>query len=229
MAQLNEWAMGKPVSLVMIAKQSAVGSESLFKWIKSIKVEELLGDHITVPALKEWLSLYKDHKHLEKRLIEIFKGLGGIAEYGANLVESIFEGVRYIRKIGVEDFKKEIENISEDEWSEIKKEGQNQREELYKLNLNDIQSDIDGKIDEELNKRIIKASKKPEMLFLIKVWVPCFFLYGELPNRLFEKAKLGDIDAIEKILRVDPSVIGDPKYVNISTTQVGRRTIRNLT
>ena len=211
MRGLNEWAKGKPLGLVMIGQQFATGTEPLFKWLRSIKGEELLTDYITPPSLKEWLSLYKDQRHLEKRLIEIFKGIGGIAEYGANMAELFLEFIRYIKKKGIESINKEWEKLSVEERSEILKEGQRQLEEVGKLHSYDIESDIDGKADEELNKRIIKALKTPEMLFLIKVWAPCFFLYGELPKRVFEKARLGDIDAIEKILRVDPSVIGDQK------------------
>ncbi len=213
MNQLDKWAIGRHLGLVIMAQQSATGAESLFKWVKSIKVEEKLADYEIIPPLKEWLSLYEDQRHLEERLIEIFKGFGGIAESGAKITESIFELAMYIEKVGVENIKNEWEKLSAEERSEIFKGGQKQWAEIYKLNLNDIQSDIDGKDDEELNKRLIEALKEPEMLFLFKVWAPCFFLYGELPNRLFEKAQLGDIDAIEKILRVDASVIGDPKIV----------------
>ena len=88
--KLTDWAKGKALDLVVIAaQQSAVSAEPLFKWLKSLEVEEVLGDRITPPTLREWLNLNKEHRHLEERLIEIFKGLGGIAEYGTNLVESI--------------------------------------------------------------------------------------------------------------------------------------------
>ena len=36
--------MGKPLGLVIIAQQGAVGAETFVKWLKSIKVEERLGN-----------------------------------------------------------------------------------------------------------------------------------------------------------------------------------------
>lgn len=66
-----------------------------------------------------------------------------------------------------------------------------------------------GEIDGEEIEKLKKALKRPEMVFFIRVWVPCFFLYGEFPGKLLRKARLGDIDAMEKLLRVDPSAIGD--------------------
>jgi hypothetical protein len=51
MNKLGEWAKGKPLGLVICAQQAAVGAEPLHKWLKSIKVEELLGDDTTHPLL----------------------------------------------------------------------------------------------------------------------------------------------------------------------------------
>lgn len=211
MLALNEWAQNKPIGLTVVAEQSALGTEELYKWLKSIKVEELMGDDIDVPPLKEWLSLYRRHRHLEEVLIEIFRSLGGIGEYWANLVESIFELRRYIRKIGWENFKRECEQITPDEYSGILREGQRQAEKLQRLHSEDIQCDIEGKINEDFDQRLREVVKKGEMLFFLKVWMPCFFQYGEFPGRLLRKPRLGDIDVLEKILRVDTSVIGDPR------------------
>ena len=91
MNKVGEWAKGKPLGLVIIAQQAAIGAEFLSNWLKSIKVEERLGNDKPPLRLKEWLSLYRKHRHLEKRLIEIFRGFGGIAKYGADLAESLLE------------------------------------------------------------------------------------------------------------------------------------------
>jgi hypothetical protein len=54
MKQLDKWAKGKPLGLVIIAQQAAVGVEDLVKWLKSIKVEDQLGNDKPPLALKEW-------------------------------------------------------------------------------------------------------------------------------------------------------------------------------
>jgi hypothetical protein len=55
--KLDEWAKRRPLGLVIFAQQAAVGAEPLLKWVKSMKVEELLRDHITPPTSREWLNL----------------------------------------------------------------------------------------------------------------------------------------------------------------------------
>jgi hypothetical protein len=57
MRKLDEWAKDKPLGLVIFAQQAAVGVEALFKWLRSMKIEELLRDHITPPTSREWLNL----------------------------------------------------------------------------------------------------------------------------------------------------------------------------
>ena len=209
MRELNRWGKDKHLGLVVAAQQLAMGIEPLSKWLRSIKVEELLGDHITFPPLKQWIYLYKDHRRLEKFLVEIFKEFGGIAEYGAYLAESFFEGIQYLRKVGPGSLKKQFEGMSDDEREGIQNEAVKILDQLYDLHKSDIESDIEGKVDKELLEKLKKAFKKPEMLFFLRVWVPCLFLYGEYPGKLLRKARLGIIDAMEKLLRVDPSAIGD--------------------
>lgn len=53
MRELNKWAKDRPLGLVIMAQQSAVGAESVFKWLKSIKVEERLGNDKPPLPLKE--------------------------------------------------------------------------------------------------------------------------------------------------------------------------------
>lgn len=144
MRGLNEWGKEKPLGLVIVAQQLAMGIDPFSKWLKSIKFEELLGDHIIVPPLKEWISLYKDHRRLEKYLIKSFKELGGIVGYGASLAESFLEDMQYIRKLGPESLKKEFEKMSNDEWQEIKNEREKTLRKLYDFHLKDIKSEIEG-------------------------------------------------------------------------------------
>ena len=52
---------------------------------------------------------------------------------------------------------------------------------------------------------------KPEFYFWIRVYLPCWLLYGELPGRLLRKSRQGNIDALDKLIRLDSSTIFDPK------------------
>jgi hypothetical protein len=52
MNKLAEWAKGKPLGLVIIAQQAAVGAESCFEFLKSIKAGEKIEVLSYVPNVK---------------------------------------------------------------------------------------------------------------------------------------------------------------------------------
>jgi len=43
------------------------------------------------------------------------------------------------------------------------------------------------------------------------VWAPCMLFYRTYPSRLLRKARQGDADAMEMLLRIDKGVVADPK------------------
>jgi hypothetical protein len=53
------------------------------------------------------------------------------------------------------------------------------------------------------------------MLFFYRVCIPCWLLYRQFPPTLLRSARTGNIDSIEKLLRLDSSTIHDPKIAEI--------------
>ena len=50
------------------------------------------------------------------------------------------------------------------------------------MTLVNIEEDIKGEVDEEFAKKFrTQLSKESEMLFFIRVWAPCWLLYGQFP------------------------------------------------
>lgn len=59
MDKLNEWAMGKPLGLVIIAQQAAVGAEARFEILKLIKTGERIEGCSSVLGLMNGLVYTK--------------------------------------------------------------------------------------------------------------------------------------------------------------------------
>jgi hypothetical protein len=70
--------------------------------------------------------------------------------------------------------------------------------------------DAGGEFDQEEEKRVENAMDTVEMQFLIRVWLPCLALYGEHPGKLLRAARLGDLTALDHLLRLDKGIIADP-------------------
>lgn len=54
----------------------------------------------------------------------------------------------------------------------------------------------------------------PELIFLATVWLPCLVLYRTHPGQLLHRARSGDTDALDDLLRLDKSVLGDTKIAD---------------
>jgi hypothetical protein len=70
------------------------------------------------------------------------------------------------------------------------------------------------------------------MFFYLRVWVPCWFLYKDFPTRMLRRARLGDISAMEKLLRLDTRVLDDRKireYFHQAKEKGKRWTVGRLT
>ena len=53
--KLNEWVKGKPLTLVIIAQQFAIGAEPCFQFLKLIKSGDRIEAFSSLPKAKEWV------------------------------------------------------------------------------------------------------------------------------------------------------------------------------
>ncbi len=50
-----------------------------------------------------------------------------------------------------------------------------------------------------------------EGYFTFRIYLPCWLHYFETPTALYRKSRLGNIDALDKLLRIDKTMIADPR------------------
>lgn len=84
---------------------------------------------------------------------------------------------------------------------------------LLALSFDDLNSDFEDLPLEEhaaANVELCLTKYKMELSFVFLVFTPCFMLYKMSPGRLYHKARLGDVSAIDKLLRLDPLMLHDP-------------------
>ncbi|MCE5324870.1 MAG: hypothetical protein LLG01_00500 [Planctomycetaceae bacterium] len=168
------------------------------------------------PALKwpvdpeAWVKLYRGHRRLQRVVLDQFLGGREVIEGGeaeatvSDVVELMQVGLRRSGRItGAEVH--EVTRILKEHPKEVM-EGAEAAREAWEGLMSD-----DDKIGPEDDKEMKEALRQPEVLFFLLVWGPCFFEYGQYPPRLMRKARQGDPDALEKILRLDKRAIHDPK------------------
>ena len=66
----------------------------------------------------------------------------------------------------------------------------------------------------------------------MNVWMPCLMLYGAYPPTLLRSARHGDINAIEKLARLDKTIISDSRIIKIyhqASRDKNRETFNRIT
>lgn len=80
--------------------------------------------------------------------------------------------------------------------------------------LKDLEERVtpDGQDEES---KLDEAMTSPAGQFFARVWWPCWILYREYPPRLMRAARLGDLDALDRLLRLDKYAVGDPGVARV--------------
>jgi hypothetical protein len=218
MTYIDEWSKDKPRFLAMAAIELAFDADECFQCAEQIKREEGFIYKLPVPPLNEWLSLYKNHRRIFSLFKTTFIDSRGLAELTKDFSDNLFKNAKEIKRTGMEQFKDEYNKLDDDEKAELTrifqeelKEKTEQIDRLHELQLEDIHADINDEIDVKLNARIKQDINKPEIRFLLQVFLPCFLLYKDYPSRLLREARKGDIEYIEKLIRLDRSIEFDKK------------------
>lgn len=210
LSKLNEWGKEKPPGLVIMGQELAISTEDCFEYLKWFKAGERIEGLLCVPNVKEWLELYRNHRKVLRVVIERFKAFGGIAGEGAELAEIMFFGFRNMKKF-MERLTKEWKKMRPYEQRRLMSKAQKQVNRIRNLHEADMKSDFEGKMDEDLKRKLLEALKEPEIAFFFRVWIPCWLLYGYYPGKIFKRARFNKAGALEKLLRLDPSVVSEAR------------------
>jgi len=177
----------------------------IFEGINSKKIKNKHLNISGIPDLNLWLMLYKKSKHITFCLIEEF-----FNNYSNN--ENLLSLICFHLCISQQKQVEIINNVIDEYNSLSDFDKKLYRSKVRKFNrdvLSDSQSIINDDFSSVSQEIARNTLSKIEFIFLIYTIMPCLIFYGELPSSLMRKARLGDFDALGKLLRVDKSCIYD--------------------
>jgi len=201
MKYLKAWGMGKPIPLMIAAQQIATGAAACLKMYQSFGKGVALERHISKIYPSFWLSLYYDHRAVQNYMKTFLQNCGGLAAFALDFFESLPESQFYIRKVGIEQVQQEWQELDISEKQQLIDGIKEMMSEFFRLSLEDIQKDLSEQTEPRIEQAINQSLENPEFLFFLRVTSPCWLLYGDYPARMLRKARNGDMDALEKLLR----------------------------
>jgi len=210
MLKIKEWAENKPKHIALFAQHSVILIETAFQLLYAIKKNapfiQLLDE---IPPYSKWLKYYRNH----------------------NLLKNYFDNTFLNTDKFFSLFFHYLDTFPEKSTSNTKNPLDNKSlEEAYQAGLDVIELELKGNKPEYLPKQK-KTLFQPEFIFLFKVFVPCVFLFREHPTTLYRRARLGDLDALDNLLRIDKAILCDPqisKHIYLASLQKSRTNFERL-
>jgi hypothetical protein len=214
----NEWAKDKPPLIAKYAFLIATSAEDCLELFDDVEKGKRIEGNVHLPRLKNWLKMYNNP---EKVIIDLFSSLGNIDNDFIGIKDFYKDAVKAekeLKKMTPEQIRSEIEKIPPEKLKAIIKNSYETYKGLQETFVNKTIAD-EWKQETEINKdkkeKKIELANKAEVIFFVRVLYPCFLLYRTYPNNLIRKARTGDDDALKKLIRLDKSVIFDPKISEI--------------
>ncbi len=179
--------------------QSAGEVKELLDWLRQKKRPEPLRD---APGVDGWLALYREHRRVWRVFVEkVFGSLLGEPEAGEKLIAGLMELERLgaVPHAGLED---ELETMGRESWGRL----QELFEGLARALMVDMEQSVGEAQTGDLDELLV-----PEVQFVLHVWVPCWYETGQHPVQVLRKARAGDLDSLEAILRIDKAACQDKR------------------
>lgn len=214
MKYFEKWSEGKSPLLKMACFAIATNQKDIFDFLQTVKDGKQLGGYAHLPSATEWLKLYRNHRRIHEGITNAVRQISDDAAKAVDFYEQFLSGLRNLRHITNSELQEMLEELSDAERNEIA----NSHEEIQEIITNDLNigNEVPGlEFDAAEKEKFSVLFSVPEMIFFTRVWAPCLFLYGNYPTRLLRKARQGDNDALENLLRLDQTVIADKKIIEL--------------
>ena len=174
---------------------SASAMQGYLRMIETGRGLDRLGD---VPPLREWLPYYRCHRRLTRELEGAVEGGDG------RRFESLADGCRAMSRLPREEIAQVVRTAMADEEAVAAA-----REMMKRLQRQEAEIDAELQGREGLPCYPAAVYRQPAVAFFARVWLPCLLLHRDYPTRLYRRARLGDINALVDLIRLDKSVLGD--------------------
>lgn len=215
----DEWKKDKSPFLAMSSLALAESAKDCLEFLEMFKSRRLARKIAFRSTPEQWLNLYRDHRQLYKGVTEAIRGLDKESSDAVDFYEYVIRCFNESKKIDIEEKRKALESLSPEELEKtfaVAKDSIREMEDwVIKLFRNDENETSNELTEKQVKKRAEKFFQKQEIIFFLRLWIPCFLIYGTYPVKLLSKARKGDEDAIEKLLRLDKMIIYDSKIKQI--------------
>ncbi|GFE58201.1 hypothetical protein [Geobacter sp. AOG1] len=205
MLAVEEWAQKHNPVIAFFAISHALFAREKCKALRNVKERSIYAHKFPLPELTPWFAMY----HSRKPVLAYKRLISNTSDFSNELM-SLFVEFRKFEKALKRNPDKFNLNVTPQELKEAFAYWQ----ELCSKIFEEIREDISGTpLNTEIQDKFDNALVKDELSlsFYFLVYSPCHLFYGISSTVLYRNALNRDIDAIEKLLKLDPLIIHDPE------------------
>lgn len=204
---IEAWGEGRFLPLVMMAQNIASAAPLIYQLMELVQRAEcpwlLASSYADEITLTSWRRMYRDRTRCEGIILHFLA-----SPSTPNFADATAESWSQLRGSFEAELVAELTSgILQGYTSEQKQWAERVLRVYYKrTHLPSISQQFKA-VDPPDNFEL--WLRRPEFVFFFSVVMPCLLLHQEWPWDVFERARHGDIDAIERLLRIDPDVDSD--------------------
>lgn len=206
---IEKWSEGQPILISIVAHNMATSAQELFDILTAVK-ENSFPAFFSPPPPSLWFLCYRNHRHLLNGLLEVFFKIGGMPSIHAQIYGHMAKIARQSIGVDKSDTKKELSP-----------------EEIYGIHIQSIREDIENQPLKNETRDIIKNGLvTTDFLFMMKIAMPCWLLFQKHYGFLYRNARLGSLDALDMLLRLDKMQIQNPlitKWIHFYSQKKNKR------
>lgn len=215
MNEFAKWREGKPLILTGLAETIVSSADLLFEAMQALRSVKGLPRLSPPPSVPEWMKLYRQHHRLANMIGREY-GFGESPD--APTASEFFAAMRKMSRLAKTDpdaLKRVLETALAADPEGVSKVIHDVREVLQQAHNADMKASATG-TEEHDDDYMTWWTSTPEVQFFLRVWFPCYMEYRCYPVELLWDArgtegKTYEDDALEDLLRLDKSVIFEPR------------------
>jgi len=205
MFAVQKWAKDKPNIVRLTALQLVPSIRDYHEEFRQLKVRRFASKKFPLPDLPSWFKMYRSHRRALKHVEAVWSAIVGI--HIAGLVANLLQASQQVQNLDKETILAKLPTSEE----------QKEIVQFISLLLSAAEKDFESNLaNTPVNKvrsdrvRKLFADTPFDTGYFVFVIAPCWLLYRMPPTLLYRKARLGDFDALEKLLRLDQLMLHDP-------------------
>jgi hypothetical protein len=209
---LLEWGADMEPMVFFFSLRYAAGVQGMHRMLDILLQQQHLVPADCCPPLSEHLALYDDTFRVMRCFMQHWVDI----LTGEQRWPRVADTMDWVRNAAVGDRARAADRIRSESPEKQEQLVESARGMLragfeeIRLNLSTELPPLEELLDSPVPPEFREWLSTPEIFFLVRVLIPCWFEHGQMPDVLMGRARQGDADALADLLQIDPAVSTDP-------------------